>query len=123
MHQRRRNLNQLLLIIHLFDYFLQQFYYNKINNIAKDFRNFADTAAAIENLDLVLCTDNGLLNLAGALGKKTFALFNYDREFRWFDLSGENVVYYDSVKPFVNDDIDNWQSSIQPAINEIKKLI
>lgn len=100
----------------------EKFVNNKINNIAKDFRNFADTAAAIENLDLVLCTDNGLLNLAGALGKKTFALFNYDREFRWFDLSGENVVYYDSVKPFLNNSIDDWQSSIQKAIDEIKIL-
>lgn len=95
---------------------------NKVNNIAKDFRNFEDTVAAIANLDLVVTTDNCILNLAGAMNKKTFAIFNYDYEFRWFDLTGDNVVYFDSVKPFVNSQIDDWQSSVSRICEEIKAL-
>lgn len=95
---------------------------NKIKNIAKDFKNFEDTAAAIENLDVVITSDNCILNLAGALGKKTLGLFNWHYEFRWFDLTGENVVWLTSVKPIVNDKIDNWAYSMNKAIEEIKKL-
>ena len=47
-----------------------------IINLGKHFKDFSDTAAAIENCDLVVATDSSVLNLAGALGKKTFAIFN-----------------------------------------------
>lgn len=95
---------------------------NRVQNIAKDFKNFAETAAAIENLDLVLTSDNCILNLAGALGKKTLALFNWHYEFRWFDLSGKDVVWLTSVEPIVNDKIDNWSYSINKAIEKIEAL-
>lgn len=96
---------------------------NKVHNIAADFNNFNETAAAIENLDIVITTDNCILNLAGALGKKTFALYNWHYEFRWFDLSGDNVVWLTSVKPFINDKMNNWASSVNQAVAEIKKIM
>ncbi len=96
---------------------------NKIHNIAADFNNFNQTAAAIANLDVVITTDNCILNLAGALGKRTFALFNWHYEFRWFDLSGDNVVWLTSVKPFVNDKMNNWSYSVSRAVDEIKKIM
>lgn len=95
---------------------------NKVRNIAKDFNNFAETAAAIENLDIVITSDNCILNLAGALGKKTLALFNWHYEFRWFDLSKDNVVWLTSVEPIVNDKIDNWSYSVEKAIEKIEKM-
>lgn len=95
---------------------------NKVINIAKDFKNFAHTAAAIENLDVVLTSDNCILNLAGALGKKTLGLFNWHYEFRWFDLTGDDVVWLTSVKPFVNDKMNNWAYSMNKAVEEIERM-
>jgi len=95
---------------------------HKVNNIVKDCKNFEQTAAAIENLDVVLTSDNCILNLAGALGKKTFGLFNWHYEFRWFDLTGENVVWLTAVKPFVNKELDKWEYSIGEAVKEIQKM-
>lgn len=95
---------------------------NKVINIAKDFNNFADTAAAIANIDVMLTSDNCILNLAGAIGIKTFALFNWHYEFRWFDLSGDNTIWLTSVKPFVNDEINNWSYSVNNAIKAIEDL-
>ncbi len=102
---------------------LEVFKNHKIQNVVKDFTNFAQTAAAIENLDVVISADNCILNLAGALGKKTIGLFNWHYEFRWFDLSGENTVWLTSVKPFVNDKQNNWASSVDLAVKEIKKMM
>ncbi|MBO5386019.1 hypothetical protein J6A64_06865 [bacterium] len=96
---------------------------NRITNLAKEFKNFEHTAAAIKNMDLVITTDNCIMNLAGGLGIKTFALFNWHYEPRWFDLSGENIVWLTSVKPFVNDKMDNWDYSINNIIQSINKIL
>lgn len=97
---------------------------NKPINIVKDTaKNFADTAAIIENCDLILATDNGLLNLAGAMGKKALGLFNTDYHFRWYDLNNKDCGYFNSVKPFVNKELDNWEDSIKQAIEEVKDYV
>ncbi len=96
---------------------------NKIINTVENVKNFAQTAAIIANCDVILTSDNCILNLAGAMGIKTFGLFNYVNDARWFDLTGNDVVWYTSVKPFVCNDIDDWQSVILPAADELKQII
>ena len=96
---------------------------NKIVKLSDDFKDFAHTAAAMSHLDLILTVDNCIMNLAGAMGIKTYALFNWTSEYRWFDLTGENVIYYPTVKPFVNDKQHNWEYSINLAIQQIKQLV
>lgn len=94
-----------------------------IINLGKHFKDFSDTAAAIENCDLVVATDSSVLNLAGALGKKTFAIFNKKLEWRWFDLTGEDVVWYKSVKPFVAKELNDFSYPVNCICEEIKKLL
>ena len=79
-----------------------------IIDLGKNFKDFTDTANAISGLDLIITTDNVILNLAGALGKKTYGIYNKYPNFRWFDLSKDNVIWYDSVKPFVCDEENDW---------------
>ena len=118
-----KNVEFYILTKDVLDESLNGFKRNKIINLAKEFRNFKDTAAAIKNLDLVITTDNCIMNLAGALGVKTYAIFNWSYESRWFDLSGENIVWLTSVKPFVNDKMDNWDYSINNIIQSINKIL
>ena len=92
-----------------------------VHNIGNTFNNFDETAAAMSNLDCIITSDNVILNLAGALGIKTYALFNFSYEFRWFDLTGDNVFYYKTVKPFVNDKQNNWQYSINEMLVQLRK--
>lgn len=99
---------------------LKSFKNNKVINIAKDFENFADTAAALQNVDIVVSSDNCILNLAGAIGKKTIGVFNYHYEFRWYDLTGENCGWYTSVKPIVNNAYNDWNLSMQKVVELIK---
>ena len=97
-----------------------EFKNNKVINIAKDFTTFADTAAALENTDIVLSSDNCILNLAGAIGKKTIGMFPYHYEFRWYDLSGKDCGWYKSVIPIVNNKYNDWALSMKTAIKYIK---
>lgn len=90
----------------------------KIINLGKLFENFNETAGAIANCDIVISADNVLMNLAGAIGVKTFGLFNYHNQFRYFDLTGDDIVWYTSIKPFVCDEVDNWKGLIDRIIKE-----
>jgi len=92
-----------------------------IIDLGKDFKDFTDTANAISGLDLVISSDNVILNLAGALGKRTYGIFNKYPNYRWFDLSGENVVWYNSVKPFCCKEENDWNSALKMAEAELKR--
>lgn len=89
-------------------------------NIGKDFVNFDDTAAAIMNMDLVITSDNVILNLAGALGVKTFGLFNRFTEYRWFNLKNNHTKWYDSIKPYQAKTMDVWDDVIEQIKKDIK---
>lgn len=55
-----------------------------IINIAVQLHEFSDTAAAIMELDLVICTCTAVAHLAGGLGKRVWVLLpSVDPDFRW----------------------------------------
>ncbi len=90
-----------------------------IINVGKDFTTFEDTAAAIKNMDLIITTDNVILNLAGALGAKTFGIFNKYTEYRWFNIKGKDVCWYNSVKPYQAKNVDDWDEVIAKIIRDL----
>ena len=79
------------------------------------FNSWLDTACAMKHLDLLISIDCGVLNLAGACGIPTFALFNEYPEFRWFNLR-DDVGWY-NMKPFQCEKFNEWS----PVITKVKK--
>jgi hypothetical protein len=68
-------------------------------DVMDEVRDFADTAAIVANLDLVISVDTSVAHLAGALGKPVFLLDRYDNCWRW--LSGrEDSPWYPSLRIF-----------------------
>lgn len=86
------------------------------------FKNWEDTACAMKCMDLMVTTDNGVMNLAGALGVKTFGLFNSITEWRWFDTTREDIVWYKSVKPFQCPLDNSWEEPVEEVVSEVKAL-
>lgn len=91
-----------------------------IIDLGKSFDDFLDTANALASMDLFVTTDNVLLNLAGALGVKTFGIFNKYPNYRWFDLSGNDVVWYKSVKPFQCATENDWSEVMKRVITNVE---
>lgn len=91
----------------------------KVHNLGQKFRNFEDTACAMKCMDLIISTDNVVMNLAGALGIKTFGIFNVYPESRWYKTEGDNIGWYKSVEPFKAKNYNEWE----PVIEKIKDLI
>lgn len=92
---------------------------DRCTNLANKFNTFDDTASAIENCDLVIATDNCILNLAGALNKKTYGLFNWSYSYRWYNLDKNGVCWYKSMTPYVNSKMNDWKPSIEKMITDI----
>lgn len=93
----------------------------KITDLSNSFETFTQTAQAISNMDIIVSTDNVILNLAGALGVKTLGLFNKQTNFRWFNLEN-NVGWYKSVEPIQAKTQNDWQPVIRQVINRISQI-
>ena len=90
--------------------------------LGKTFKNWEDTACAMKCMDLIVTTDNGVMNLAGALGVKTFALFNKITEWRWFQVEGKDIAWYKSIRPFQTPTSKAWEVPVFQIIEEVRKL-
>jgi len=88
---------------------------------ASDLKNFEDTAALIENLDLVISVDTSTAHLAGALGKPLWILNRYDSCWRWLKKQ-EKTHWYPSAKIFNQSSPGNWDEVIARVEEELRLL-
>lgn len=89
-----------------------------IVDLSKSFKDFSYTAAAVENLDLVICNDTSLAHLAGAMHKPCAILLPYNYNWRWHtDLS--YCDWYESVKLYLADKNESWNSVMGRVIADI----
>ena len=70
-------------------------------------QDFADTAAIVANLDLVISVDTSVVHLAGAMGKPVFMLDRYDNCWRW--MSGrDDSPWYPTLRIFRQNQPGDW---------------
>ena len=94
----------------------------QFKRLGQTFKNWEDTACAMNCMDFMVTTDNGVMNLAGALGVKTFGLFNRIVEWRWFKTQGDDIAWYKSIKPFQAPTAGAWDIPVKQVLDEIDKL-
>jgi len=80
--------------------------------------NFEDTAAIVENMDLIISIDTSLVHLAGALGKKVLVLLSWCPDWRWL-ANGEYSLWYPSATLIRQSSPKNWES----VMSKVTKLL
>ena len=95
--------------------------HKEINFLGKEISNFSDTAAIVENMDLIISVDTSLIHLAGALGKKSFLILSYSADWRWL-LDRNSTPWYDSVRIFRQKLIGDWDFVINQIQLEFNNL-
>jgi tetratricopeptide (TPR) repeat protein len=72
---------------------------------------FADTAALISTLDLVISVDTSVAHLAGALAKPVWVMLPFNADWRWL-VDREDSPWYPTVRLFRQDETRAWDSVI-----------
>jgi tetratricopeptide (TPR) repeat protein len=73
-------------------------------------KNFADTAALMHHLDVVLSVDTSVAHLAGALGRPVWIMLNnYGVDWRWL-LNRDSSPWYQSARLFRQPKMGDWKS-------------
>jgi tetratricopeptide (TPR) repeat protein len=90
-------------------------------DITGDIKDFADTAAIIAHLDLVICVDTSIAHLAGAMGKAVWVLSRYDGCWRWL-LDREDSPWYPTLRLFRQTKPGNWDDVVEYIAKELRKI-
>jgi tetratricopeptide (TPR) repeat protein len=83
--------------------------------------DFADTAAVISLLDLVITVDTAVAHLAGASGKPVWILLAYAPDWRWM-LDREDSAWYASARLFRQSGPGDWDGVAKRAGNALRTL-
>ena len=90
----------------------------EIRQHQEELGDFADTAALIECMDLVISVDTSVAHLAGALGKTTWILLPFIPDFRWM-LEREDCPWYPTAKLLRQDVERDWKKVIIKLMREL----
>jgi tetratricopeptide (TPR) repeat protein len=90
-------------------------------DLSAELTDFAETAAVIANLDLVLSTDTAVAHLAGAMGKPVWILLMFAADWRW--LRGrDDSPWYPSARLFRQANPGDWSGVIGRVKAELARL-
>lgn len=90
-------------------------------DLTSQLHDFADTAALILELDLVICVDTAVAHLAGALGKPVWVLLQYSPDWRWL-LGRDDTPWYPTMTLLRQQALGDWSVPIAAAVEKLRKM-
>lgn len=90
-----------------------------MTNLGDELNDFSDTAAVIENLDLVISVDTSVLHLAEAMGRPAWAILPFSSDWRWM-LNRPDSPWYPTVRLFRQHSYGNWDDVFQHVLKELE---
>jgi tetratricopeptide (TPR) repeat protein len=88
--------------------------------------DFADTAALIEALDLVITVDTAVAHVAGAIGKPVWNLVRFSGYWPWLapDVCGtDKSIWYDCMRLYRQPRSGDWEQPMQRVASDLEALI
>jgi ADP-heptose:LPS heptosyltransferase len=93
-----------------------------ITALGQSLHDFADTAAAIGQLDLVITVDTAVAHLSGALGQTTWTLLSHTPDWRW-QLDRTDSAWYPSMRLFRQPRWGDWQAVFESVAAALRELL
>jgi hypothetical protein len=91
----------------------------RVAQIGTELDDFADTAAVLALVDLVITVDTSVAHLAGAMGRPVWILVPFSPDWRW-TLSGEGSRWYATARLFRQPSLGDWDSVIDRLRGELQ---
>ena len=92
----------------------------EVLQIGPEFKDFADTAAALAVLDAVISVDTSVAHLAGAMGKPLFLLLPFAADFRWLRERADSP-WYPSARLFRQPQFGDWDGAVKVLRQELSQ--
>jgi hypothetical protein len=92
-----------------------------LHDWTEELTDFAETAALIDELDLVISVDTAVAHVAGALGKPIWIMNRFDSCWRWFR-DRTDSPWYPSVRLFRQQTKGDWTPVIADVARELAWL-
>jgi Flp pilus assembly protein TadD len=86
-----------------------------------DLSDLAETAALVDNLDLVISVDTSVAHLAGAMGKRAWTLIPFAPDWRWM-LNRSDSPWYPTMRLFRQPALHDWATPIRQLAAELNSL-
>ncbi|MDA8231382.1 MAG: tetratricopeptide repeat protein [Magnetospirillum sp.] len=87
-----------------------------------DIGDFADTAALVANLDLVISVDTSVAHLAGAMGKPVWILSRFDGCWRWLE-HRDDSPWYPTARLFRQPALGHWEPVLLEVADALRKRV
>ena len=91
-----------------------------LTHVGDELTDFADTAAVLALVDLVICVDTSVGHLAGAMGRPTWILLPFAPDWRWL-LGRQDSPWYPTVRLFRQPAVGDWDSLMAQARSELTR--
>ncbi len=93
-----------------------------LTDLADHLTDFAQTAAIVANLDLVISVDTAVAHLAGALGRPVWTLLPFVPDWRWL-MGREDSPWYPTMRLFRQERPGDWEgvfARVAAALREVR---
>jgi len=90
-------------------------------DLSDKINDFADTAAIIENMDLIISVDTAVAHLAGAMNKPCWTLLCFNSDWRWL-LDRKDSPWYPNMKLFRQKTAGDWSRVFEEVVRELRML-
>ncbi|QCN97758.1 tetratricopeptide repeat protein (plasmid) [Azospirillum argentinense] len=93
-----------------------------VTPLGPDLEDFADTAAMLEQLDLVIMTDSSVAHLAGSLGKPVWNLVQHV-PYWIYGFSGDRTPWYPTMRLFRQGPDQDWEPVFARAADALREEV
>lgn len=94
----------------------------KIIDLSDDLLDFADTAAALAGMDLVISVDTAVAHLAGAMARPTWTLLRRAPDWRWL-LGRDDCPWYPTMRLFRQREPGNWRPPVAAMAAGLQEFV
>ncbi len=92
-----------------------------INDFSADIADFADTAALIANLDLVITIDTAVAHLAGAMNIPCWTMLLNSPDWRWHPLESDASLWYPGMRLFRQRKAGEWGEVVSQVVSSLEE--
>jgi tetratricopeptide (TPR) repeat protein len=93
----------------------------KVVDLSDDLKDFGDTAAALQHVDLLVCVDTSICHVAAAMGLPVWLMLPWMPDWRWL-LEREDSPWYPSMRLLRQPRYRDWGAVVSTLAKDLKEL-